>query len=102
MTTLLVVLKERHCVMEERARDWDDEDRREKEIRRLFRLGLKRCCATAIWAKLAEHAGDALTERLILEDADHTFGTKHPWGGASPAMDEVFDATTRFLARHLR
>lgn len=51
---------------------------------------------------LAEHAGDALTERLVLEGADHTFGTKHPWGGASPAMDEAFDATTRFFARHLR
>jgi hypothetical protein len=50
---------------------------------------------------LAEHAGDALTERLVLEGADHTFGTKHPWGGATAEMEAVFNATTRFLSRHL-
>lgn len=51
--------------------------------------------------RLAEDAGAALTERLHLDGADHVFGTKHPWGGATPAMEQVFDTTTRFLSRHL-
>jgi dienelactone hydrolase len=52
--------------------------------------------------RLAEHAGSALTERLVLDGGDHTFGTKHPWSGATAAMEQVFDRTTRFLTQHLR
>ncbi len=50
---------------------------------------------------LAMHAQEALTQQLLVEGADHTFGTAHPWKGTSEAMDEVFNATTRFLSRHL-
>ncbi len=38
---------------------------------------------------------------LMLEGADHTFGTSHPWAGPTPHMATVFDETARFLARHL-
>lgn len=38
---------------------------------------------------------------LFLEGADHTFGTKHPWGGASPGSEQLFDATVQFLSHTL-
>lgn len=37
-------------------------------------------------------------QSLFLEGADHTFGTKHPWGGPSPDSERLFDATVRFLS----
>jgi len=52
--------------------------------------------ATALAAVAgAEH------QSLFLEGADHTFGTKHPWGGTSPASEQLFDATVRFLSHTL-
>ncbi|HET9134607.1 MAG TPA: dienelactone hydrolase family protein [Gemmatimonadales bacterium] len=50
--------------------------------------------------RLAADAG-AGHEPLWLEGADHTFGAVHPWRGPTPACEQVFDATARFLARHL-
>lgn len=50
---------------------------------------------------LAMHAQEALTQQLLVEGADHTFGSVHPWKGTSEAMEEVFTTTTRFLTRHL-
>lgn len=40
-------------------------------------------------------------ESHIISGADHTFGTKHPWGGPSAHSDRVFDLTIGFLSRHL-
>ena len=40
-------------------------------------------------------------ETLVLDGADHTFGSVHPWAGPTPVMTQVFDTTVRFLARHL-
>ncbi|MEO5826881.1 MAG: dienelactone hydrolase family protein [Gemmatimonadales bacterium] len=42
-----------------------------------------------------------LAETFWVEGADHVFGSKHPWAGASEAMEEVFNRTTQFLSRHL-
>lgn len=40
-------------------------------------------------------------ETLILDGAGHTFGAVHPWAGTTPALEATFDATVRFMARHL-
>lgn len=40
-------------------------------------------------------------ESLFLEGVDHTFGTKHPWGGPSAASETLFDTTARFFSRTL-
>ncbi|MES2124349.1 MAG: alpha/beta fold hydrolase [Gemmatimonadota bacterium] len=40
-------------------------------------------------------------ETLFLPDADHTFGTRHPWAGSTPDFDRVADATVAFLSRTL-
>ena len=50
--------------------------------------------------RLAADAGTG-HESLWLEGADHTFGAVHPWRGPTPECERVFDATARFLARHL-
>ena len=50
---------------------------------------------------LAEVSGAAETETLIVEGASHTFGARHPWVGATPELDQVFERTLRFLSRHL-
>lgn len=50
---------------------------------------------------LAEVSGRPTTEPLIVEGAGHTFGAKHPWAGAAPETERVFDATVRFLSRNL-
>ncbi len=42
-----------------------------------------------------------LAETFWVEGADHVFGSRHPWAGASEAMEQVFNRTTQFLARHL-
>ncbi len=38
---------------------------------------------------------------LGIAEADHTYGTKHPWAGSSVDADAVFEATLAFLSRHL-
>ena len=50
---------------------------------------------------LAECAADSRSEALYLDGAGHTFGTVHPWAGPTSDSEQLFDATTRFLSRHL-
>lgn len=50
---------------------------------------------------LAQCAADPRSEALYLEGAGHTFGTVHPWAGPTADSEKLFDATTRFLTRHL-
>ena len=50
---------------------------------------------------LAESATDPRSEALFVEGAGHTFGTVHPWAGPTADSEQLFDATTRFLSRHL-
>lgn len=50
---------------------------------------------------LAECAADPRSEALYLEGAGHTFGTVHPWAGPTTDSEKLFDATARFLSRHL-
>lgn len=50
---------------------------------------------------LADSAPRASTELLLVEDAGHTFGARHPWAGSTPALDRVTDATVGWFARHL-
>ncbi len=40
-------------------------------------------------------------ELLEVPAADHTFGTRHPWSGSTPAFDRAIDATTKWFVRHL-
>lgn len=51
--------------------------------------------------ELADAADPALIRRLILDDADHTFGCRHPWAGMSEDAERVFSNTIAFLSRHL-
>lgn len=51
--------------------------------------------------ELAARAEPGLVRRLIIEGADHTFGSRHPWAGISDHAEQVFGATTAFLSRHL-
>lgn len=48
---------------------------------------------------LAGRAADA--QLLLIADAGHTFGIKHPWAGSTPSFDQVLDATTGWFSRHL-
>ena len=50
---------------------------------------------------LAAVAGEG-HEFQVIEGSDHTWGTKHPWDGSTPAADLVFERTTDFLSRRLR
>lgn len=50
---------------------------------------------------LAECAADPRSEALFVEGAGHTFGTVHPWAGPTAHSEQLFDATARFLSRHL-
>lgn len=50
--------------------------------------------------ELAE-AGGAMVTPLWIEHADHHFGAGHPFGGMTPALSRVLDATVRHFARHL-
>jgi dienelactone hydrolase len=50
---------------------------------------------------LAAQATDPRFEALFLEGALHTFGAVHPWAGPTADTERLFDASTRFLTRHL-
>lgn len=50
---------------------------------------------------LAELATDPRFESLFIERAGHTFGARHPWAGPTRETELLFDATVRFLSRHL-
>jgi dienelactone hydrolase len=45
--------------------------------------------------------GGSEHEFVAIPGSDHTWGTKHPWEGSTPAADQVFDLTIDFLSRHL-
>ena len=38
---------------------------------------------------------------LMVANAGHTFGIKHPWGGSTAQFDEVLEASVDWLSRHL-
>jgi fermentation-respiration switch protein FrsA (DUF1100 family) len=40
-------------------------------------------------------------ERASIADAGHTFGAVHPFAGPTPALEEVFDRSVKFLTQHL-
>jgi pimeloyl-ACP methyl ester carboxylesterase len=42
------------------------------------------------------------TRLLPVEKGGHTFGATHPWRSSTPQLDTVFDATTEWLATHLK
>jgi dienelactone hydrolase len=42
------------------------------------------------------------TRLLPIERGGHTFGATHPWRSTTPQLDTVFDATTQWLAAHLK
>jgi uncharacterized protein len=42
------------------------------------------------------------TRLLPIERGGHTFGATHPWRSSTPQLDTVFDATTEWLAAHLK
>lgn len=46
-------------------------------------------------------ASGARPELRIVERTGHTFGAVHPFQGMTPALTEVFDATTEFVGRSL-
>lgn len=50
---------------------------------------------------LAELSGSPDTESLIVDAANHTFGARHPWAGATDHTQLVFDRTVGFFASHL-
>jgi dienelactone hydrolase len=52
--------------------------------------------------ELAALATDSRFESLFVEGAGHTFGARHPWAGPSTETEQLFSATVKFLARHLR
>ncbi|HET9708113.1 MAG TPA: alpha/beta fold hydrolase [Gemmatimonadales bacterium] len=38
---------------------------------------------------------------LMVPNAGHTFGIKHPWGGSTPQFDQVLEASVDWFSRHL-
>jgi len=51
--------------------------------------------------KLARASGSMRTERLTVDRAGHTFGTRHPWAGSTPELDAVVARTAHFLGSTL-
>jgi pimeloyl-ACP methyl ester carboxylesterase len=52
--------------------------------------------------RLADAAPQATTRFLTVDGAGHTFGAAHPWGGATPELESVMDATLAFFTAELR
>ncbi|HEX2090918.1 MAG TPA: hypothetical protein VHG28_00895 [Longimicrobiaceae bacterium] len=50
---------------------------------------------------LFDAAGDRV-ELLLVEDADHTFGARHPWAGTTPELRSVVEATLDWFDEQLR
>lgn len=50
--------------------------------------------------RLAERASDK-TELLIVPDASHTFGSRHPFAGPTPQLIQALNATQRWFREHL-
>lgn len=38
---------------------------------------------------------------LLIKNAGHTFGIKHPWAGTTPQFNQVLDASVDWFSRHL-
>ena len=51
--------------------------------------------------ELAGLAADPRFESHFIQGAGHTFGARHPWAGPTRQTEVLFDATVRFLTRHL-
>jgi len=49
----------------------------------------------------ALHEANPQSELLVLDDAGHTFGIKHPWSGSSKAFDRLYQASVAWFSRHL-
>jgi uncharacterized protein len=45
------------------------------------------------------HAAAPAAELFLVENTGHTFGAAHPFQGMTPALEQVYDATTGFLSR---
>jgi dienelactone hydrolase len=52
--------------------------------------------ARTLWDMAGDNA-----ELLLIEDADHGFGAKHPYAGATDALRTVMDATLDWFGEHL-
>lgn len=52
--------------------------------------------------RLAAAAPPARTRFLPIAGAGHTFGAAHPWGGATPELEQATDETLAFFASELR
>lgn len=52
--------------------------------------------------RLARAAPPATTRFVQVMGAGHTFGSSHPWGGATPELERVMDETSAFFASELR
>lgn len=52
--------------------------------------------ARTLWDMAGDNA-----ELLLIDDADHTFGAKHPYAGATDALRTATDATLEWLGEHL-
>jgi len=50
--------------------------------------------------RLAAHA-TAPAELLLIPEADHTFGSRHPFAGPSPSLIQALNATQTWFLRHL-
>jgi dienelactone hydrolase len=53
--------------------------------------------ARTLWDMAGENA-----ELLLIEDADHTFGAKHPYQGATDALRTASEATLEWFDTHLK
>lgn len=51
--------------------------------------------------ELAGLATDPRFESRFVPGAGHTFGARHPWAGPTRETEQLFDATVRFMSRHL-
>jgi dienelactone hydrolase len=51
--------------------------------------------------QLAAQAKHPLFESHFIPGTGHTFGARHPWTGPTRETEHLFDATVRFLSRHL-
>lgn len=51
--------------------------------------------------ELADLATDPRFESQFIQGAGHTFGARHPWAGPTRETEQLFDATMRFMSRHL-
>jgi uncharacterized protein len=52
-------------------------------------------------ASLSSQGTAPPAELLIIPEADHTFGSRHPFAGPSPWLTQALNATQRWFLRHL-